>query len=307
MAPMGKKSQKLLNKQHSIICLLYAIPDSVFAVLVKIIYPLLIVAFLISCGDRAPVDREYLESEKYRTFSEKESQEQNFRIENYKSLEKYLAEFGQCDLGKERNYPLQVDNRILEQEFSTCEGISNKYNTNFRIQNFGYSSFEDILIRWIIVQRESIYEDTEFIAATYRDGSLVGFQTVGVFRQNLQQHISTNIKVERQENNILIRSSMIRGIKYPFNYDNVIQSSFRIDTLGVVEEHTDQSTSYQSLPGYLEELNGCARGKQWVLPIQINDQLLDDNGISCETRSYNTNFTTRSVGFIANIILSSTK
>lgn len=259
MALMGKKSPKPLNKQHSIICCLYAIIDFIIAAPAKNIFPLLISVFLISCGDRAPVDQEYLESEQYQKFSEKQAQEHTFQIESYKTLEKYLAELGKCDLGSERSYPLQIDDRVLEQEHSACKAVGDKYNTNFRIRNLGYSSFEDIIIRWIIVKKESIYEDTEFIAATYREDSLISFQTVGVFRQNLQQDISTNIKVDRQDNYIRIQSSMDRGIKYPFNYNNVIRSTFQIDTLGRINEHTDKATSYQSLPKYNDEQN-----RSWI-------------------------------------------
>lgn len=249
MAPKGKKSPKLLNRQSSIISRLQAFAPKAGLLLFFAI-------FLFSCGDRAPVDKKYLESERYQQFSEKQAQEHTLRIENYKTFEKYLSEFSQCALGKERDYPLHIDNAIADKELSTCNAVGDKYDiSNFRIRSFGYSSFGDIIIRWIIVKKESIYEDTELFAATYRDGSLVSFKTVGVFRQNLQQDITTNIEVEREEDFIRIQSSMDRGVKYPINYDNVTQSTFQIDSLGRIKERASQATSYQSLPKYLEQRN----------------------------------------------------
>lgn len=308
MALMGKKSLKLRDKQNSIIsCLHTGIIAFEVAIVKTAVLLLLISVFLFSCGDRAPVDREYLKSERYQQFSERQSQEYTLRIENYESLEKYLSEFGQCDLGIKRNYPLQIDNRILEQEFSRCDEVDDKYDSNFTIQNFGYSPFKEITIRWIIVQQESVYENTELFVTTYRNDSLISFQTVGVFRQNLQQDISTNIEVDREDNFIRIQSSMDRGIKYPFNYDNVIQSTYEIDEFGNIKERTEEATSYQSLPKYLDELNCCARGEKWILPLQINSDVLSRVGSSCEqiTGNYNTNLTTRSIGYtkINNVIV----
>lgn len=214
---------------------------------------LLICLLFISCGDSAPVDRQYLESDEYTQFSEKQQEEYAAQIKDYQTLRKYLTEFTNCQKGIERQLPLQINFSILKESKNECEEVDDKFNTNFDTQIFGYSSLKDVIIRWIILKKESAYIDAELLAVTYRDGEMIDFQTVGVFRENLSQDISTHISVSRKDDFVYISSAMDRGIKYPFEYDNIIESEFRVDTLGVIHNRATQTKSYQSLPKYLEE------------------------------------------------------
>ncbi|WP_440998731.1 hypothetical protein [Fodinibius sp. SL11] len=292
---MGKKSLKLLKKQDKSIGLINAFTTAVSPKVVV----LLLSVVLFSCSDRAPVNEQYLETETYKQFSKNQQNEYTTRLKNLQSLKKYLTEFAECNTEQELSFPVQFDGSILEREHNACEQVAEKVNRNFTSQRIGYSKWQDIVIRWILLQKESVYEDAELLAATYRGNTLIGFQTVGVFRQNLQQNFSTDIEVAQDRDQIVIKSAVDRGIKYPFEQNNVIETVYQVDTSGTIVEQTDQKTSYQSLPKILNDLNRCAMGKRWMLPAQINEVTLNKEGVSCAKvgSKYNGNFIARSVGY----------
>lgn len=303
-AQMGKKSLKPLKKQDKTIGI---IDTYLFTAVPKTTLLLLFSFLMFSCGDRPPVNEQYLKSEGYKQFSKSQQNEYSTRLRNRRSLKKYLADLSDCNLGENLKFPIQFDSSTLNKEQDSCNEVSRTINRNFYHKSIGYTDWKDIIIRWILIQKESVYTDAELVAATYRGDTLLSFQTVGIFRQNLQQQFSTNITVVEEDDHLLIQAVMDRGIKYPFEQNNIIETVFEIDTAGEIAEQNDRTISYQSLPKFLEELNRCHQGKQYELPVEFNKVAFSSKGISCENISnkYNTNFSAQSFGYITfkNIIV----
>lgn len=293
---MVKKCLKLLKKQDKVINFLNIFFD---AVAPKAVLILLLSIFLFSCGERAPVNEEYLDSEDYKQFKKNQQKEYAIRIKTHQSFKNFLTGFVECSGGRELSFPIQFGGEILEMDQGSCDTVRNKFNRNFTISYIGYSEWKDIIIRWILLQKESVYDNAELLAVTYHDNSLIGFQTVGVFRENLQQNFSTEIEVSQHDDHLNIKSVMDRGLKYPFEYDNVIQSTFQIDTTGKIIERTEETSSYQSLRNFFEELSSCSTGKRFMPPLQINEVILNSEAIPCKNVSnkYNIDFTARSIGY----------
>lgn len=195
---------------------------------------LFLVAFIASCGGEESIDADYLDSKQYQQFKEKQEQEYAEYVDDRESLQKLLKAFGECTLGKKWSYPIQFDDQVLSEASSSCKSITNKYKSSFSFYPIGYSEFGDVTIRWIKLNKQTGYKDIELWATTYQGDSLISFKTIGVFQENLSKEITTNITIENNGEYLSISTSMKRGIKYPFEYDNVIDSTFRIDTLGII-------------------------------------------------------------------------
>lgn len=226
---------KRLKKQGSIVDFLTTLFKRVA---IPIVFFLLVSVIFFSCGERAPVNEQYLESKDYKKFKKSQQKEYTIRIKNRPSLKKFLTNYVKCDLGKELDFAIHLDDRILEIDQHSCDSIGNKINRSFTTSYIGYSAWKDMVIRWILFKRKSFYDHAELLAVTYRNDSLIGFQTVGVFKDNLQQHFSTNIEVIEQDKYVFIHSVMERGLKYPFEYKKVIESTFQIDSTGKFTEQT---------------------------------------------------------------------
>lgn len=260
---------------------------------------LLICLFAFACGEDAAVDESYLDSEAYSEFSEHQQEEYAAQIKNYNSLQKYLAAYARCPMGKEWAFPLQIDADTFDEYGGECEEIAAKFDRNYSARNIGYSRFQDFVIRWLVLQKESVYEDSELLAATYRDDALASFQSIGLLRENLSEDISTRVEADLQDQFVDISSYKNRGMRYPFRYDNVIESTYRIDTSGVIRKQAAQTRTYNSLPDYLAKFNECELGKKWHFPMQIHTESLENYGRECGifTDKLNPNFSARTIGY----------
>lgn len=195
---------------------------------------LFLVVFIASCGEEESIDDDYLDSKQYQQFKEKQAQEYTEYVDDRESLQQLLEALGKCTLSKKWSYPIQFDDQVLSQVNSSCKSITNKYKSSFSVYPIGYSEFGNVTIRWIKLNKQTGYKDIELWAATYQGDSLISFKSIGVFQDNLSKDVTTNITINNHGGYLSISSSMKRGIKYPFEYDNVIESSFRIDTLGTI-------------------------------------------------------------------------
>lgn len=194
---------------------------------------------------------------------------------------------------------MQIDSTLLKNSGKTCRGIGDEFKTVFSTEYIGYSEFRDVTIRWLVLKKKSVYENWEIIGASYRDSSLVGFQSLGTFRQNLLQDISTVIKVSQKGDFIYISSTVNRGYKYPFKYDNIVESVFRMDSLGIFSNQAGNERTYQSLSQFLEEYNHCKLGRQWSFPVHMDTSVVNGRAEACSRTesSFNTNFTVRTIGY----------
>lgn len=254
---------------------------------------------VVACGEPAAVDESYLDSENFSEFSDHQQQEYADQIKSYESLQQYLAAYSECPMDKEWKFPLQLDVNKVREDGDECAEIASKYDKIYTTRNIGYSGFGDVTIRWLALQKQSVYENYELLAATYRADSLVGYQTLGVIRENLSEDISTRIEADFRDPFVDIKSYKKRGMKYPFKYDNVIETTFRIDSSGLIRRQAEQTRTYNSLPDYLAKFNECELGKQWHFPMEIHTATLADYGRECEilTEKLNTNFVARTMGY----------
>ena len=252
-----------------------------------------------SCSD-PPVDRQYLKSKDYSQFNQKQQSEYATRISSYQSLKKYLATFQQCGTGAPRSLPLQVDADLLQDVKHECTEISNVFKTDFETKIVGHSRSGDILIRWLLLKKkQTVYQDWEFLAATYKDEKLLSFQTLGTFRKNLSDDISTKIKITEEAAQIRITAYTNRGIQYPIKQENIIKFVFLINAEGMIENQPSEREYFRSLPKYLESLHECPKGKKRVPPFQMESNFLNNAGESCNQINdiYNTNFVARIIGY----------
>lgn len=203
---------------------------------IKWIVLLLYLTVFASC-DRAPVDKDYLKSKEYSRFSKKQQQEYAAQVRSNESLQKYLAAFNRCDRGRKWDFPLQIDPSTLKKYGRECKKVADEFNASFRTLNIGYTAYGEVKIRWIVLKRKSVYEDSEFLAVTYRDSSLVDFQSLGEFRENLSQDISTVVEVSQKGDFIYISSMVNRNRNYPIKQQNTIKWAYRIDSLGAIRRH----------------------------------------------------------------------
>ncbi len=254
--------------------------------------------FILSGCESPPVDKDYLESESYKEFDKIRKQEYAAQVNSRESLEAYLQELINCPKGDELSLPLQFSENQLQNPENQCRQLTDQFNTSFKVQILGYSRFKATFIRWILLEKESVYKDLELLAVTHRDTTLAGVQTVGTFKKNLSQNISTDIRVSQKGEFIYITSYTDRSLKYPFTYDNIIESAYKIDSLGVIKKYAADLRDQQSLQKYFEVFNSCQLGKQFTAPFEIDTEVLLNTGSYCELSNYrfSTNFIALNVG-----------
>lgn len=200
----------------------------------------LIVCLLpVACKNKSePVDTQYINSEEYRQFAEDSRKEFYAQINRRRSMQAYLSKLINCGKGAELSLPLQIDVNSLQlkfaEDYKECETLKERNNAAFNAYEIGYFTFGEIDIHWILVDIESIYRNQELLAATYRDTTLVDFKTVGSFKKNLAQNISTDIRVFKRGGLIYIDTSLQRKIMYPIEQENIVRTTYVIESGGII-------------------------------------------------------------------------
>lgn len=195
------------------------------------------VAFaMMACSKTAPIDQRYLQSTQYAEFNHRVTQEARRNSKKNRSLQKFLKQQGRC--GSE---PLLVVPLVLTLEKIT--DLAKKMGANCSVeadgqhlQLLGKSRGPHHTIKWVLLQRETVYQDKELIAAAFKDDHLRSFKTVGVFKDNLSEHISSTVHVDTSAEGIRIATETHRQIKYPFEQTNTIQTRYRLDRNGGISE-----------------------------------------------------------------------
>lgn len=205
----------------------------------------LFVAFVLTvlagCGEeREPVNAEYLQSDLYSSFEERARAEFSAQLWDYQSLGKYLKQLIKCEKGRYFAFPLQFDRAKIEQYTKgpspDCGQLAGYNDWGFRVENIGYSRLEDVFIRWILVEKESVYKDWELLAVTHRDTVLTGFKSLALFRKNLSQEIATEIKVSTSGEIAYISTLTERSTNYPIQQENAVKAEYVIDSRGLIRE-----------------------------------------------------------------------
>ncbi|NGP87023.1 hypothetical protein [Fodinibius halophilus] len=191
------------------------------------------IVVLAAC-DSAPVDKRYLESEDYKQFRKTQKEEYVAQVDNRRTLEKYLNTLVQCKKTTELSFPLQITKNVLKKEGGNCGALTNYFSTGFKVKMVGYSFFKPIFIRWVLLQRETVYKNIELLAVTHKGTTMLDFQKVGKFRKNLSQNISTDIRVSQKGDFVYITSVSERNLIYPIEQQQVITNGYIVNRNGKV-------------------------------------------------------------------------
>ncbi len=203
---------------------------------------ILCLSFITGCSteneDQTTVNEQFTSSEEFNAFNESTREEQDSNADQPSDLVDYLKNAAECESTHQLTIPFEADSTVINEE--TIGGLDNcigaDEEASYALLLFGESPFGDIDIKWMMRTRESMYRDWELIAATYEEDQLLNFQTVGSYRDNLKEHIFTNIEVNRRGNALMISADTERDIEYPIEQLNTEYKEFRIDRDGMITE-----------------------------------------------------------------------
>ncbi len=187
-----------------------------------------------------PVNKEYIESEAYKEFKKDSKNHFSEQINGYESLHLYLQKFDPCTNALTLSLPLQLDKNTLQKyavEFENkCGSTEPEDIPPYNLQDIGYTSLKDLTIRWMILEKESIYEDQQLLAVAYKDTELSDFKIIGKFKKNLSQKISSDIQVSQRGKLVYIYTKMRRDIMYPIEQKNIVETNYLINRSGDIRE-----------------------------------------------------------------------
>jgi hypothetical protein len=184
------------------------------------------------------VNEQFTSSEDYNAFNESARTEQENNIGQPSDLMDYLENAAECNSDRQLAIPFEADSTDINDE--VIESLDNCINADekapYALLLLGESPFGNLDIKWMIRIRESIYRDWELLAATYEGEQLLNFQSIGNYRDNLKEHIFSNIEVNRRGNALMITANTERDIEYPIEQLNTEYKEFRIDRDGMITE-----------------------------------------------------------------------
>lgn len=186
---------------------------------------------IISCNEKKSIEKDYLESEAYRSFKERTDQEIEQKAKLAASFKVSLRQFVGCKADKFET-PFKLELAQLEKIPEEC--ILNREAESLKL--LGESNNSNQLIRWILLERTTVYNDQELVAAVFQDQELQSFKTVGVFQKNPSRLISSVLKVEKEAEKIRITSQTTREIVYPIEQTNTVTATYQIDATGDIQQ-----------------------------------------------------------------------
>lgn len=206
----------------------------------RLILLILILPLLISCGQEQEsnrqVDQSYLDSQEYSEFNEKAARESEMKAKKNASMQERLQRFAECAVSDQMQIPFEVDNQeVMAAAEKTTESCSVE-NELQSLKLLGESRLQNQTIRWIVLERQSAYRDQELLVSTYRDSELRSFNTVGIFKKNPSEEISTEIEVRNKGNTLYVISRTTRNIIYPIEQENVVTAEYQINADGSIRE-----------------------------------------------------------------------
>lgn len=203
---------------------------------------ILCLSFITGCSseneDEATVNEQFTSSKEFNAFNESARQELDSNTGQPSDLVDYLKNAAECESTRQLAIPFEADSTVINEEtigeLDNCIGADEE--ASYALLLFGETPFGDIDIKWMMRIRESMYRDWELMAVTYEADRLLNFQTVGSYRDNLKEHIFSNIEVNRRGNALMITANTERDIEYPIEQLNTEYKEFRIDTDGMITE-----------------------------------------------------------------------
>lgn len=204
-------------------------------------FVILCISLLSACGSEnqeTTVNEQFTSSEEFNDFNESARQELESNAGQPSNLVDYLKNTAECETSRQFTFPFEADSTVINEE--TIDGLNNCISAEeeapYALLLFGESTFGNIDIKWMVYTRESMYRDWELMAVTYEGDKLLNYQTVGSYRDNLKEHIFTNVAVNRQGNALVITANTERDIEYPIEQFNTEYMEFQIDRDGMITE-----------------------------------------------------------------------
>lgn len=199
-------------------------------------------SFITACSseneDEGTVNEQFTSSKEYNAFNESARQELDSNTGQPSDLVDYLKNAAECESTRQLAIPFEADSTVINEEtigaLDNCIGADEEASSALLL--FGETPFGDIDIKWMMRIRESMYRDWELMAVTYEGDQLLNFQAVGSYRDNLKEHIFSNIEVNRQGSALIITANTERDIEYPIKQLNTEYKEFRIDRDGMITE-----------------------------------------------------------------------
>lgn len=197
-----------------------------------------VVVNIISCSDedqKQKVDQQYLNSQEYSSFKKNTDRELT-ENSNSQNLADDLVQISDCSSISNFEISFSLDWGVLE-ELTDSTDLCISEEEGQQLTLLGEQSLEPLLVRWFLLEHQSAYRDAEIVVATFMDGELRSFTTVGMYEKIPAHNIGTKISVDgKGENTILIRSETIRDIKYPLEQKNTITAEYEINSEGGINE-----------------------------------------------------------------------
>ncbi|WP_139240144.1 hypothetical protein [Fodinibius roseus] len=191
-------------------------------------------------SNRQLVDQQYMDSEIYRSFSSQARQEQHDARNQKRGLTARLKNLSDCPVSQSLTPPFAIDSLKMaewsESDASNCFSGQSFESSPYTLRVVAQTSFRDVKMLWILRSRVSIYRNEELILATFKNKKLRHAESLGAYRKNLKEHISTGIDVRSGSEELVITAVENRKIIYPIEQNNAVEHVYYIDSDGDIKE-----------------------------------------------------------------------
>lgn len=190
-------------------------------------------------SNRELVDQQYVDSENYHSFSSQVHQEQGDARNQKSTLTDWLKSLSDCSVSQSLTAPFAIDSLKIaewsESDTTTCFSGQSFESSSYTLRVLAQTSFHDVKMLWILHTRVSMYRDEELFLATYRNEKLQHAESMGVYRKNLKEHISTEIEVSPGSEELVITAVENRKIIYPIEQNNAVKNVYYVDSDGGIK------------------------------------------------------------------------
>jgi len=207
----------------------------------SLLLALAIVVSIAACSEQKSVDKQYLHSEQYNKFKKRTVLESQQKAQKALSLKSFLQQFRNCAELPLEPLPAYFDaekiNQLSQSAPDTC-------SINMDLQGFkmlAETFTSDHVLRWILLDRKTAYRDQELIVSTFRDDQLRSFKTVGIYKKNPSENVTSEVRVRPANGHVRIKTHTTRNILYPIEQTNNIESMYAIDELGDISERQEST------------------------------------------------------------------
>jgi len=181
--------------------------------------------------DSAEVDQGYLESESFAQFQRQVTFEQQRKAYKNAPIEKHLQDMANCSSANQLPLPLRIDSAAIDT-LSSPKTKCIVQNRQMTISLIAETVNQKQRIGWVLVDFNTSYQDQRLVIALFENDQLQSFGTVGTYKTNLAEDISSEIVVNRSSGQLRISTKTLRQIRYPIEQQNTIEKEYQIDTNG---------------------------------------------------------------------------